>query len=81
LNGGRNSTGHPSEIKSTKTPGIFSGFSLQFFLPKDHSISYYINDAYVKPTSFEIIKFLLPGTSNVILLEIYSRVCFTAGNR
>jgi len=59
LNGGKNSTGHPSEIKSTIT----------FFLPKDHSICYYINDAYVKPTSSEIIKILAPGTSNVIKLE------------
>jgi len=69
LNGGKNSTGHSSEIKSTKTKGLLSGFFFQFFLPKDHTIVYYINDAYVKPTTSEIIKFLLPGTSNVIILE------------
>jgi len=69
LNGGKNSTRHSSEIKSTKTKGPLSGFLLQFFLPKDHSIIYYINDAYVKPTTSEIIKFLAPGTSNVIILD------------
>jgi len=69
LNGGRNSTNHPSEIKSTITTGFLSGFFLQFFLPKDHSICYYINDAYAKPTTSEIIKFFAPGTSNVIKFE------------
>jgi len=62
LNGGRNSTSHSSEIKSTKTTGIFSAFFLQFFLSD-------INDAYVKPTKSEIIKFLLTGTTSNILLE------------
>ena len=36
LNGGRNSSGHPNKIKSTKTTGTDSGFYLQFYLPEDH---------------------------------------------
>jgi len=39
------------------------------YLPINYSFLYYINDAYVKPTATENIKFLLPGTSNVIILE------------
>jgi len=69
LNGGRNSTGHPSEIKSTKTTRYFSGILFELYLPKDHSIDYYINDAYVKPTKSEKMKFLLPGTTTDIILE------------
>ena len=69
LNGGRNSTGHSSDIIATKNTGPFTGFSLAFFLRKDHFFYYYINDAYIKPTTSDNIKFLLPGTSNVIILE------------
>jgi len=69
LNGGRNSTGHSSDIIATKNTGPFTGFSLSFFLQKDHFFYYYINDAYIKPTTSDNIKFLLPGTSNVIILE------------
>jgi hypothetical protein len=36
LNGGRNSSGHPNKIKSTKTTGPSSRFALQFYLPKEH---------------------------------------------
>jgi len=69
LNGGRNSTGHSSLIDSTRTKGTFSVFFLQLYLPKDHFLFYFINDAFVKPTTSEIVKFLLPGTNSNILLE------------
>jgi len=69
LNGGRNSTGHSSEIKRTKITEQLSGFFLQLYLPKYHFFYYYINDAYVKPTTSDNIKFILPGTSNVVILE------------
>jgi len=35
VNGGRNSSGHSSEIKSTKTTDFNSGFQLFFFYQKD----------------------------------------------
>ena len=69
LNGGRNSTGHSKEIMSTNITGPDSGFVLRFYLPKDSILFYYIGDASVKPTSFEIVKFLLPGTSDILRLE------------
>jgi len=69
LNGGKNSTDHSSEIKSTVTTGFFSGFFMELYLPKDHSIYYYINDAYVKPTKSEIAKYLTPGKISDIILE------------
>jgi len=69
LNGGKNSSYHSSEIKSTRSIGPLSGFFFQFYLPKDHLISYYIGDAYVKPTASEIVKFIIPGTTSVNLLE------------
>jgi len=69
LNGGKNSTNHSSEIKSTVTTGFFSGFFMELYLPKDHSIYYYINDAYVKPTKSEIAKYLTPGKISDIIFE------------
>jgi len=36
LNGGRNSTGPVSKIKSSRTTGILSGFFLQFYVPNNH---------------------------------------------
>jgi len=69
LNGGRNSNGHPGEIKSTNTTGFFSGFYLDLYLPTNLSIYYYINDVYVEPTTSEIVKYLLPGRICNILLE------------
>jgi len=69
LNGGKNSTGHSSEIKSTSSTDPNSGLILELFLPKDHSIDYYINDAYLKPTTSDNIKFLLPATTTDIILE------------
>jgi len=69
LNGGRNSSGHLSEIKTTMTTGPFYGISLVFYLPKDSFITYYINDAFVEPVSPEIIKTILPGTSNDFMIE------------
>jgi len=69
LNGGRNSSGHPHKIKSTKTTGPFSGFSLQFYLPKNHFFLYYINDAFVKPTPAEINKYFPRGTTNDFILD------------
>ncbi len=59
LNGGRNSTGNSSDIKSIRTTGMYSGFSFMFFLPKDHFLFYFINDAFVKPTTSENINFIL----------------------
>jgi len=41
LNGGRNSSGHLSEIKSTRTTGSNSGYLFRLILPKYHSIFYY----------------------------------------
>jgi len=69
LNGGRNSTGHSKEIISTNTTGPDSGIDLRFYLPKDHILFYYISDSYVQPTSFEIVKFGLPGTTETLRLE------------
>jgi len=69
INRGRNSTGHSSEIKSAKTTGPYSGFFLQFYLPTDHFLFYYINDPYVEPASSEIEKFLLPGSFISLKLE------------
>jgi len=69
LNGGRNSTGHSSEIKSIRTTGIYSGFSFMFYLPKDHFLFYFINDAFVKPTTSENTNFILPGAMNIFILE------------
>jgi len=69
LNGGRNSTGHSKEIQSTKTIGPLSTFQLKFIIPNNYYLIYYINDAYVEPTSNEIAKFLLPGTANNFRLE------------
>ncbi len=40
LNGGRNSTGHSREIKSTRNTGSNSGVELIFFLPKKHIFFY-----------------------------------------
>jgi hypothetical protein len=69
LNGGRNSTGHLSQIKSTRTTGRFSGFFLRLYLPKYHYLFYYINDAYVKPTKSEIDTYFIPGTYYELKLE------------
>jgi len=69
LNGGRNSSGHLSEIKSTRTTGLNSGLELQLLLPKYYIIFYYFNDANVKPTASEIVKFIIPGTFNDFILE------------
>jgi len=69
LNGGRNSSGHSSEIKSTRTTGPSSGFELIFFLPKDHFFYHYINDAFVKPTISEITKIIISSTTNIFTLE------------
>jgi len=68
LNGGRNSSGHSREIKSTKTTGVSSGYIIRLYLPS-HFIFYYINDAYVEPTSNEIEKLVLPGIINSLKLE------------
>jgi hypothetical protein len=69
LNAGRNSTGHSSKIESTRSTNPNSGLLFELYLPKDHSIYYYINDAYVEPTPSEIVKYLLPGRISNILLE------------
>jgi len=69
LNGGRNYSGHLSEIKSVKNTGPSSGFEINFFLPKDHLFLYYINDAFVKPTTPEIIKPIFPGKIINYILE------------
>jgi len=69
LNGGRNSTGHSREIKSTRNTGSNSGVELIFFLPKKHIFFYFINDAFVKPTTSEIIKMISAGTTNHFILE------------
>jgi len=67
LNGGRNSTDHSIEIKSITYPNY--RFFLGFYLPNDHSIYHYINDAFVKPTPSEITKYLLPARISNIILE------------
>jgi hypothetical protein len=71
LNGGRNSSGHSTDVKSTKDTGFYSGIGAYFFLPKDHFIHYYINDAFVRPTRDEISSnlLILPGNSAMIKLE------------
>ena len=67
LNYGRNSSGHFTEIKSTKSTEF--GYVFNFYLPKDHFLLYYINDGYVNPTSSEISRFVLPGTLTYLRLE------------
>ncbi len=71
LNGGRNSSGHSIDIKSTKGTGFYSGIATSFFLQKDHFIQYYINDALVRPTRDEISseRLILPGDMALIKLE------------
>jgi hypothetical protein len=69
LNGGRNSSGHPNKIISTRNTGFSSGFYLQFYLPKNHILYYYINDAYLKPTTFEINKYFTRGIAYDYVLE------------
>jgi len=58
-----------NKISSAKTPGPTSGFKLQFYLPKDHFFFYFINDAFVKPTTSEINKYFLAGTANDFIFE------------
>jgi len=69
LNRGRNSTGDLTDIESTRTTGFFSGFILELYLPKDYLIYYYINNAFVKPTVSEIVKYLFPGRACDLILE------------
>jgi len=69
LNGGRNSSGKVSEIKSTKTTGPYSGLLLRLYLPKDHFLFYYISDANIKPITSEIEKHLITGTFNDLKIE------------
>jgi len=67
LNGGRNSTGHLTHIKSTSTDPN-SGFLLELYLPKDYLVYYFINDAYVKPTTSE--------TTNITYRQVNCFVLF-----
>jgi len=69
LNGGRNSTGHSSEIKSAKNTGSDSGFVIRFYLPTGHFLFYHINDPYVAPNSNEIEKIFLPGMIDSLKIE------------
>jgi len=74
LNGGRNSSGHLNKIKNTWTTLPLNGIVLQFYLPNDHFLFYYINDAYVNdkyiyPTKSEINKFIIPGKNYEFVLE------------
>jgi hypothetical protein len=69
LNGGRNSSGHLSEIKSTRATGYFSGFELELNLPIDHFLFYFINEAFVEPTSSEIVKSIYPGKTHNFIYE------------
>jgi len=69
LKGGRNSSGHLIEIKGTRTTGQDSVIALEFYLPKDHFIFYTINNAYVKPSTSEINKYFLSGTTSDIILD------------
>jgi len=49
--------------------GPSSGFVLRFYLPKNHYFFYYINDAQVKPTTSEIIKYFSRGAVYDFILE------------
>ncbi len=69
FDGGRNSSGHPTKIKSSRTTGPSSGFFLQFYLPKNHFFFCYINDAYLKPTTAEINKYFTRGTFIDFILD------------
>jgi len=69
LNGGRNSSGHSSEVINTINTGPSSGFLLNFFLPKGHFFYYYINDANVNPTESEIINTVYSSKINIFTLE------------
>jgi len=71
FNGGRNSSGHSIEIKTTKQTGLISGFSFVFYLPKDHFLIYYVNEAKVRPTSTELEsnRYILPGSWSYFRLE------------
>ena len=63
-------SGHLCEIKSTRTTGPSNGFLLRLYLPRDHYLFYYISDVYVKPTTSEIDKRIIPGTSNDLKLDL-----------
>ncbi len=64
FNGGRNRSDHSIDIKTTKQTGLISGFSFLFYLPKDHFLIYYVNDAKVRPASIELEsnRYILPGS-------------------
>jgi len=64
LNGGRNSSGHLSEIKSTRTTELFAGFLIRFTLPNYHFLFYYISDAYVNPTLKSMLTLYLVHITN-----------------
>ncbi len=69
LNGGRNSSGHLSEIKSTRATRYFSGFELELNLPIDHFLFYFINEAFVESTSSEIVKSIYNGKTQNFIYE------------
>jgi hypothetical protein len=70
LNGGRNSSSHSVNTKSTKNTGYRSGIDILFFLPKNHFVYFYVNDAQVKPTSLELNNiYALPGGYSNIRME------------
>jgi len=71
FNGGRNSSGHSIDIKTTKQTGLISGFSFMFYLPKDHFLIYYVNEAKVRPASTELEsnRYILPGSLSYFRLE------------
>ncbi len=70
LNGGRNSSGHFVSIKKTENIGYESGILLNIVLPKQNFLNYYINDAHVRPTIFELENHLfISGEFTILRLE------------
>ncbi len=69
LNEGRNSLGQSQEIKQTKLAGIEMLFSFKFYLEKNISLAYYINDALIRPGSTELDNFFEPGKRSFLRMR------------
>jgi len=71
FNGGKNSFGNSIDIKTSREKGLFGGYEFNFILPKNHFLIFYVNEANIRPSSFELDNngALLPGSIHLIKLE------------
>ncbi len=71
FNGGKNSFGNSIDIKESREKGLLGGYNFFFVLPKNHFLFFYVNEANIRPTSFELDNngYLLPGSLHYIKLE------------